>query len=149
MGTIDAESGALDRFRAEVPDGQPIALINLLRYRERAALDGEQLTGRACYEGYVKALEPILMAVGGRPVWRGQVRTSLVGPLDERWDEAIIVAYPARSAFERMLGTPEYQAAVPLRTAALEDSRLLAAVAPQIIGRLAWSVYRVVSKLRR
>jgi hypothetical protein len=33
------------------------------------------------------------------PIWRGQVRMSIISPPAERWDEVIVVAYPARGAF--------------------------------------------------
>jgi uncharacterized protein (DUF1330 family) len=139
----------LEEFVQGIPNGQPIVLINLLRYRDRAALEEEELTGRACYERYAKALEPILMSVGGRPIWRGQVRFVLIGPPNERWDEIILVAYPRRTDFERLLAAPEYLASAPLRTAALEDSRLIAATAPQSVSRLAWSLYKLASRARR
>jgi uncharacterized protein (DUF1330 family) len=127
LATIDPD--ALAALAREVPDGRPIVLINLLRYRQQTSVEGEELSGRQAYECYAKALEPIIMAVGGRLIWRGQARFALIGPPDERWDEVILVAYPRRSAFEGMLRAPEYQASAVLRTAALEDSRLIVATA--------------------
>jgi uncharacterized protein (DUF1330 family) len=111
-------------------------------------VNGEDITGRQAYQRYAKALEPIIMRVGGRPIWRGQARFVLIGPPDERWDEVILVAYPSRNAFQQMLATSGYKACAGLRTAALEDSRLIAATAPQTIGRVAWSLYRLTTKLR-
>ena len=104
---------------------------------------------RQAYERYVKALEPAIMTVGGRPIWRGEARFTLIGPSAERWDEVILVAYPRRQAFERLLATREYRAAVALRSAALEDSRLIVTIAPQAIGRVAWSLYKLGAKLHR
>jgi uncharacterized protein (DUF1330 family) len=138
----------LEAFARDVPDGQPIVLINLLRYRHQTTVNGEDITGRQAYQRYAKALEPIIMRVGGRPIWSGQARFVLIGPPDERWDEVILVAYPSRNAFQQMLATSGYQACAGLRTAALEDSRLIAATAPQTIGRVAWSLYRLTTKLR-
>jgi len=147
--TVQVEPGAFEAFARDVPDGQPIVLINLLRYRQQTTVNGEDITGRQAYERYAKALEPIIMVVGGRPIWRGQARFVLIGPPDERWDEVILVAYPSRNAFQQMLATPEYREWADLRTAALEDSRLIAATAPQAIGRMAWSLYKLTSRLRR
>jgi uncharacterized protein (DUF1330 family) len=148
MPTINPEPAAIEEFARQVPDGQPIVMINLLRYRDRAELDGEQLTGRQCYERYEQAVLPLLIGVGGRPVWRGRPRFVVIGPADERWDDAILVRYPTRSAFERMVNSPEYQAIMPFRTAALDDSRLIATTAPQSISRLAWCLFRLSSWLR-
>jgi uncharacterized protein (DUF1330 family) len=67
--------------------------------------------------------------VGGRPIWAGDVRSILIGPPSERWDQAVLVEYPSRSAFQHVIAMPDYQAGVVHRTAALEDSRLVATVA--------------------
>ena len=145
----DLPPAALDALAREVPDGRPIVLINLLRFRPRTSIEGSELSGREAYERYVKALEPAIMTVGGRPIWRGEARFTLIGPSAERWDEVILVAYPRRQAFERLLATREYRAAVALRSAALEDSRLIVTIAPQAIGRVAWSLYKLGAKLHR
>jgi uncharacterized protein (DUF1330 family) len=149
MPTIIPVDAAIDEFVRQVPDGQPIVMINLLRYRERTELDGETLTGRQCYERYEQAVLPLLIGVGGRPVWRGRPRFVVIGPPDEHWDDAILVRYPSRSAFGRMVNSPEYQAIMGLRTAALADSRLIATTAPQSIGRVAWWLVRLSSRLRK
>ena len=124
-------------------------LINLLRYRQRADTPGEQLTGRQAYQRYARAVAPMLMAVGARPIWRGKGGFVLVGPAGERWDEIILVTYPSRGAFERLLNLPGFRACAGLRAAALEDSRLIVASAPQRIGRLSWLLYRLVTRLHR
>lgn len=147
MATIHPPPGALEAFGQAVPDGQPLAMINLLRYHERTQHEGEQISGRECYARYANALLPILMRVGGRPLWRGQVSHVLVGPPGETWDEAVLVGYPSRSAFDRMLADPAYQACAEMRTEALQDSRLIVAVAPQRIGRVAWTALRLAMRL--
>jgi hypothetical protein len=48
-----------------------------------------------------------------------------------------------------MITSPDYQADVIHRTAALADSRLLASTSPQRIGRLAWWWLSLSSKFRR
>jgi hypothetical protein len=53
----------------------------------------------------------------------------LIETSDERWDEIILVLSPQK-LHERMLERPEYQASAQLRVAALQDSRLIAATAP-------------------
>ena len=47
----------------------------------------------------------------------------------ERWDEILLVEYPSAAAFAAMVTSPEYKAIVFHRTAALEDSRLVATTA--------------------
>jgi uncharacterized protein (DUF1330 family) len=89
------------------------------------------------------------MAVGGRPIWRGDASTVLIGAPEERWDEVILVAYPSRSAFERMVRSPGYAAVAHLRGAALQDSRLIVATGGRTVGRGAWRLYRLLARLRR
>jgi uncharacterized protein (DUF1330 family) len=149
VGTVDAEPGSLHRFLERVPEGAPVVLVNLHRYRRRAALEDEELTGRQAYERYAGALEPVLRAVGGRPIFRAQVRHVLIGPPGERWDEVILVAYPRRGAFDRLVAAPQFGVCAHLRTAALEDSRLIAATAPQNISRAAWWLLGLATSLRR
>jgi len=135
-------------FQREVADDEPIVLINLLRYRQRADVPGQRLTGRQAYQRYARAIAPMLMAVGARPIWRGKGRFVLIGPAGEHWDEILLVAYPSRDAFDRLLNLPGFQAHADLRAAALEDSRLIAASAPQRISRLTWLLYRLGTRLR-
>jgi uncharacterized protein (DUF1330 family) len=149
VGTVDAEPGSLEELTERVPESAPVVLINLLRYRQRAALEGEELTGRQAYERYAEALELALRAVGGRPIFRAQIKHVLIGPQEERWDEVILVAYRRRSAFDRLVNAPQSRAHAYLRTAALEDSRLLVATAPQSISRAAWWLYGLAKRLRQ
>ena len=58
-------------------------------------------------------------------LWMGAVRSTVVGPDDERWDDAILVEYPSRKAFLGMVTNPDYLAIAAHRSAALEDSRLI------------------------
>lgn len=131
----------------EVADDTPIALLNLLHFRERAAVDGVEVSGKEVFERYSKSLEPAFKVVGGRPLFIADVASMLIAPKDELWDAVVIVLYPRRSAFESLLDSPEYRANAHLRTAALEDSRLLLLTAPRTISRVAWQAYRALGGL--
>lgn len=148
MATIHPEPNALEALCQVVPPDQPIVLINLLRYKAWTDLSEGRLSGRECYARYANAMLPVLARAGARRVWRGQVKHVLIGPQGDRWDEAILVAYPSRSAFERLVTDPDLEANAHLRTAALEDSRLIVATAPQSFGRVTWFLVRLTSRLR-
>ena len=111
-------------------DDSPIVMINLLRYREQAqyAVDSgvAPCSGREAYQRYGAVATQHVQGVGGRMLWAGAVHASPIAPPDEAWDDAVIVEYPSRLAFRTMLGKPDYQKATFHRTAALEDSRLIA-----------------------
>lgn len=146
MGAIDPTPEQVAAFSTQVPDGQRLVMINLLRFREWAAYPAgtraEKHTGREAYELYSRHAMKYLAEVGGRPIWRGEARHAVIAPVGEQWDEAILVEYPSRNAFERMIGNAGYQSGLYLRTAALDDSRLIATVTPQRIGRIAWWLLR-------
>jgi uncharacterized protein (DUF1330 family) len=153
MFTIEPTREQFEGFASAIPDGQPIVMINLLRFRERADSSAdsrlEQRTGREAYELYSQHALKFLTLVGGRPIWRGQARYCVIGPPGERWDEALLVQYPSRSAFQKMINDPGYQAGLSLRTAALEDSRLICTLAPQRIHKIAWWLYNLSLKRLR
>jgi uncharacterized protein (DUF1330 family) len=153
MEPIEQLKPIVDQLSADVPDGQPIVMVNLLRYRERAdyppGTTKESLTGRQAYEHYSRLTIPHLRRVGGRPIWRGDARTTFFAPAGERWDEVILVRYPSRSAFVQMISNPNYQAGTIHRTAALADSRLIATTGPQGIGRIAWWLFGLTAAGRR
>ena len=110
-------------------DDGPVEMINLLRFRDRAAYrEGSPhaaCSGAEAYRRYGAAIQPFLAEVGGRVVWHGTPRLLFIGPADERWDEALIVRYPGIGAFVRMVTNPDYRACTVHRTVALEDSRLI------------------------
>lgn len=149
MATTEVRDGALEALIADIPPDRPLALVNLLRFVDQTEIDGAPLTGRELYERYVRQLEPTIVAVGGRPVFRGQARTMLIGPPDERWDEVVVVIYPSRRAFERLVASKAFQASSPLRLAALSDARLIAVASPQRIGRAVGLLYAASVRLRR
>lgn len=112
---------------ASIPADRPVVMLNLLRFRDRAAYvdQGEECSGRDAYKRYSETSLKTIAAVGGRVLFGGRAYQSLIGPTGEQWHQVFLVWYPSVEAFRGMLVIPEYQAAVRHRTAALEDSRLI------------------------
>lgn len=125
---IDPTRESIKRFAEEFPAGQPVVMLNLLRFREQAAYAdpaAQPCTGRAAYAEYSRLIEPILAGVGAQVVWVGKSFGSLIAPPGEEWDEVLLVQYPAKDAFLGMIRSEAYRAIVHHRTAALADSRLV------------------------
>ena len=120
---------------AQLDDDQPVVMLNMLRFREAASYpEGSghaTCSGREAYARYGAAVLKHLQAAGGKAIFRGTAELALIGPSTERWDEILLVQYPSRAAFLRMISDPDYLAASVHRTAALEDSRLIATRAPR------------------
>ena len=134
MSHIHPERSALEAL-ANLPDGEPVVMLNLLRFRREAAYpEGSghaQCSGREAYARYGAQAAGHVEAVGGKPIWMGQVQQTVIGPSEEAWDEVLLVQYPSRKAFLAMAANPEYLACTVHRTAALADSRLIAMRAGQ------------------
>ncbi len=120
---------------AGLAEDTPIVMINLLRYRDRAAYpagsDAEPCSGRDAYRRYGQVSIRLITAVGGQVIWQGSPKAVLIGAPGEQWHKALLVRYPSKRAFLEMVGSPDYQAITVHRTAALEDSRLIATVPAQ------------------
>ncbi|HEY1632882.1 MAG TPA: DUF1330 domain-containing protein [Rhizomicrobium sp.] len=113
------------------PEG-PIVMVNLLKYRARAAYEaerkeaGENLSGREAYQRYGMVALQEVAAAGGRPVWGGPQKMVFVGdPASQDWDDVVCVYYPSRQAFLEMTQRPSYLAAHYHRDAGLERTALI------------------------
>ena len=139
MNHVDPERAAFDAFK-DLPRDRPIAMLNLIRYRERAAypadhpLADEALGGAEAYRRYGRDSAPVFARVGGTILWRGSPRLTLIGPADEAWDAAFVARYPTAAAFLEMVTDADYRHAVVHRRAAVDDSRLIRCSAEDAAG---------------
>lgn len=124
MSDTDARQEMLAAMATGDPD-QPVVMLNMLRYRERAeagfGVDG--MSGQEAYGVYGRRFAKLNPRFGGEPIWMGKVLHSIIGA--EEWDIVILVRYPTRQKFLDMLNDPDYQEIAPIRAAALSDSRLI------------------------
>jgi len=129
--TVKIESEAVQIAGGAIPENVPIVMLNLLRFREHAEYgdrrDVASCSGREAYfQRYVPVVGQI-MGEGSHIFWLGQVLASVIAPPDEYWDYVALVEYPNFAAFRQLVENPRYLTdAVFHRTAALEDSRLIA-----------------------
>ncbi len=130
MGSIEPTAEQLEAFFGIEDDGGPLAMINLLRYREQAEYGDDSseapCTGREAYMRYGAVAGQTVARFGGEIVTGGPAVASVIAPADEVWDDFVLIRYPSRQAFLDMIGDPEYLTCVHHRSAALADSRLIA-----------------------
>ncbi len=119
MKTVRPSNEQLGAFMTGDHDDKPMAMLNMLKFRERANYTSEHLhnhpeaanlTGQEAYEIYSRQTMPFMFAVGGQLLWMGDVVSSLIGPGDESWDRVFLIYYPSRNALKKMLALPAYQA---------------------------------------
>jgi uncharacterized protein (DUF1330 family) len=100
----------------------PFVMMSLFKFREKTE-SGEK--GEHVYARYLGRVVPLAEKVGARLVWYGDARDVFAGSPSEGWDRALLVEYPSRAAFAQMFGTPDYQASLAFRDAALEKIVML------------------------
>ncbi|HET8979590.1 MAG TPA: DUF1330 domain-containing protein [Solirubrobacteraceae bacterium] len=113
---VDPTGQDLKRYLAEDPGG-PVVMLNLLKLKPG---------GRSSYAEYAERIRPFLEELGAEIVYVGDCSTALVAPDSHDWDTVLLVRYPSRTAFSRMVANPEYQKITGLRTAALDNAVLQA-----------------------
>jgi len=106
--------------------GEPVVMLNLLRFKGQADGIDAGMTGLEAYERYGQATAPFLEAVGGRVLQAAEARQMVIGPEALEWDMVLMVEYPSRVRFLEMATNPEYLKIHEHREAALADSRLIA-----------------------
>ena len=130
MRFMAPEAGAVEEFLAEYPTGEPVVMLNLLRFRERASYPAQHpadpCTGFEAFMRYSAGVIPLIAAIGGEVVWQGRQAAMLIGPQDKDWHLVVLVRYPGAGAFVDMIDSDDYRTVSVHRTAALEDSRLIA-----------------------
>ena len=110
------------------PTPGPIAMVNLLKFREQAVYeDGrpDRISGREAYMRYIVEMVPIVEAAGGRILFSADVRGLVIGEVEELWDAVGIAEYPSRAAFHRIATSPEVQAIGAHRQAGLAGQLLI------------------------
>ena len=117
-------------FTERGPEG-PIVMVNLLKFRTKAAYGADQaeakenLSGREAYLRYGMVAQRCVAEAGGAIVWGGNQKLVFIGTASDLWDQVICVRYPSRQAFLAMVSRPDYTAASYHRDAALERTALL------------------------
>ena len=107
-------------------------MLNLNRYRERAAYDsaapGGASTGVSGHEAYLRygvVASAVLERVGGRILWHAPVGATVIGEGEERFDDLIAVWYPSAAAFLALITEAEYLESRDDRLEGLERAVLL------------------------
>ncbi len=107
-------------------------MLNLLRFRDTADYSdhlelapARPISGRAAYDRYIAHSLPFLTATGGSVDFMGDGGTYFVGPIEERWDAALMVRQANLQGFFSFATNGDYLAGIGHRAAAVDDSRIL------------------------
>lgn len=104
-------SGAQIREFFTVENDGPFAMLNLLRFKDRATYGDERdrdRTGRDAYMIYGAGVAALIQEFGGSISFSGDVTGLLLGSVDELWDMVAIANYPSHAAFMEMMQDPRW-----------------------------------------
>lgn len=112
----------------------PIVMLNLNRYRDRAAYaqpsPDDDLSGREAYLRYGGVALRAMAEVGAHVLWMAPAEQVFAGCEHEEYDEALLVWYPSRAAFLEMISLDWYRDALVHRDAALAQASVIALAGP-------------------
>ena len=108
------------------PADQPVVMLNLLRFKERAGAPDEGLSGQQAYQRYAGEMVRFVESKGGRVIWSGSIDSQVIGDDGEGFHMAALMEYPSRKAFVEIATSQEVAAIGVHRSAGLEGQWLLA-----------------------
>jgi len=108
------------------PADQPVVMVNLLRFKERATAPDEGVSGEEAYRRYADEMKKFVESHGGRFIWGGRVDSMVIGPADRQFDFVGLVEYPSRQKFVEIAMSQEVAAIGVHREAGLEMQWLIA-----------------------
>lgn len=91
--------------------GGPIYMLNLLKFREKAAYaDGRAttLSGEEAYAIYGRAVSRMVLEAGGKLVFSGRVEGTMVGVVEDSWDSVAIMMYPSLTVMGQITSSAAY-----------------------------------------
>ncbi len=110
---------------------QPVVMVNLLKFKERAEYkDGRATTddGKTAYNRYAAEMLKLVADHGGRVIFIGEVKSLVIGDVEELWDVVALVEYPSSEAFVKIATSPEVAKFGIHREAGLEGQLLIQTV---------------------
>ena len=129
---IHPQEEAGKQFYMDFHQKGEIVMLNLLKFKPIADYTGMEalkpegeVTGEEAYKLYMQYTRPHLKEAGSRLLFSGSSGNFLIGPEQERWDLALLVAHQSVAKFIAFSQNEAYLKTAGHRTAALEDSRLL------------------------
>lgn len=90
---------------------EPVVMVNLLKFRERAVYaDGREtdLSGMEAYQLYAGEMRKRVEAAGGRFLFGGAVEGLLLGRVEELWDMVGLVEYPSPQTLFAIASSPDF-----------------------------------------
>jgi uncharacterized protein (DUF1330 family) len=109
------------------PADQPVVMVNLLKFKERADASEGDATGQVAYGRYAEQMQKVVESQGGRFIWAGRVDSQVIGEDgDPEFDVVALVEYPSRQKFIEIASSQKVSEIGEHRSAGLEMQWLIA-----------------------
>ena len=89
---------------------KPIVMVNLLKFKDKSSYkDGrpDDASGAEAYNRYGAPMLDFVKKNGGRVLFYGEVKSLVIGNVEEMWDAVALVEYPSSEAFTKIAMSPE------------------------------------------
>lgn len=109
----------------------PIVMVNLLKFKDKSAYkDGraDDASGAEAYNRYGAPMLKFVTDHGGRVIFFGQIKSLVIGNVEEMWDAVALVEYPSSEAFVKIAMSPEVAKIGVHREAGLAGQLLIQSV---------------------
>ena len=127
---VDPLPEQVKAFLANHPDGQPVFMLNLLKFKTRATYhDGEDISGAQAYARYGKAFSEMVAALnidGAHSVFSGKMSSWLIGQGEGEWDAVALFRYPDAKTMFATVSSEAYRKIHRHRKAGLKGQLLIA-----------------------
>lgn len=127
LNATDPTSEQIKAFLGDSPEGKPVFMLNLLKFKKRASYnDGEDVSGETAYGRYATAFGAMLKAnniQGTETIFGGKMNHTLIGQGD--WDAVAIVRYPDAKTMFETVSSDNYRKIHYHRKAGLEGQLLI------------------------
>lgn len=109
------------------PADQPVVMVNLLKFKERADESEGDSSGQQAYGRYAEQMRKVVESQGGRFIWAGRVDSKVIGEDgDPEFDVVALVEYPSRQKFLEIVGSQKVREIGEHRSAGLDMQWLIA-----------------------
>ena len=127
---VDPLPEQVKAFLANHPEGQPVFMLNLLKFKTRATYkDGEDVSGAEAYARYGEAFGKLVKSLnidGAHSVYGGKMGSWLIGQGEGEWDAVAIFRYPDAKTMFETVSSERYRKIHKHRKAGLEGQLLIA-----------------------
>jgi len=124
LDTIDPTKESIKTLASQYPKDTPVTMLNILKFKEKA--DGTDEPGIEAYKRYGESASKFLVGAGGKVIFAGEVKNTVIGDMVDQPHQILLVEYPTVNHFLNMVMSPEYQAITHDRTISLEYGGLMA-----------------------